>query len=488
MTSTLAKINEAIKASRTDRALVINEDFKDDTGMLFISGVMDKNALNKWGEVYDLKESWLKISFMDDFQDPIHPNEGIPDSPHKITLSYANFEESHYIFTEEGWEIYLYNDSLLCKAKNIFLAFIDTGFETFAYKVLPWVNAPTNEQLYSEYVYIPSLTKSIIKCFSSDFIVPEKVTSWILKSEVNRENIALNIWIINACRELLKCLVNELYISDVKMVGLSGKPPRKISFGNNLDCVNAFNSIQTTAKWIYTEGDEIELKHTFLSNELAREWPDNIDFCKGIITKLPPALESARLLYKAHIRSSSKDTIKALGDLRKNLADDTQKIVQQSRDLTSSIWKDVALTISTIVIKYSLDAAKAPAFAKVYAVIFFAVAIYIIVSNSMNLFINKRFMELLEKNRLTWRQKLYGFLDDNDYNDLASEPIMKSYKTYKTVETASIVIVSLLSIILISIGLTEFFPLKDFFILIITEFKDKTISVFDLMASTFTRH
>ncbi|NBJ34449.1 hypothetical protein GE191_12225 [Serratia fonticola] len=488
MTSKLAKINEAIKASRSDMALVINEDFNDDTGMLFISGVMDQDALNKWGEVCDLKENWLKVSFIDDYQDPIHPSEGTPGSPHKITLSFSTFEENHHIFTEEGWKIYLYNDRLLCNARNIYLAFIDNGFETFAYKVFPWTDTPSNETPYSESVYSPSLTKGIIKCYSSDFIVPEKVTSWILKSEVSSENVAQQIWINNACRELLKCLANELYISDVKMVGLSGKPPRKISFGNEADCVSYFNSIQSAAKWVYIEGEEIELKHTFLTNELAREWPDNIEFCKGIITKLSPALESARLLYKAHIRASSKDTIRALGDLRKNLADDTQKIVQQSRDLTSSIWKDVALTISTIVIKYTLDAAKAPASSKIYAVIFFAIAIYIIVSNSMNLFINKRFMELLERNRLTWRQKLYGFLDDKDYKDLASEPIEDSYKTYESVKIASIVIVSLLSTILILIGLNEFFPLKDLLFLFITELKDKTIGVFDIMANTIARH
>jgi hypothetical protein len=61
-----------------------------------------------------------------------------------------------------------------------------------------------------------------------------------------------------------------------------------------------------------------------------------------------PALESARLLYKAHIRAGGKDTLKSLGDLRKSLTEDTQKILQQSRDLSSALWKDMALVISTL--------------------------------------------------------------------------------------------------------------------------------------------
>lgn len=490
MISTLAKINEAIKATRSDKELVISEDFKDGTGVLFLSGTLSQYALKKWAEVYDLNENWLRVSFVDDVQDPIHPNDGIPDTNHVITVSFTTFEENRHILTEEGWRIFLYNDKLLTKAMNIHLAFIPHGFETFAYTVSPWAKEPTNEEPcpLSSSSYTQSLTKGIIRYYSSDFTPPEKVSSWILKTQINLDNKALAIWKEFSCKELLKSLTNELYVSDVKMIGLSGKPPRKITFGNEVDCVASFSTIQAAAKWIYLEGEEVELKHTFLSNELAREWPDNTSFCSGISSKLPSAFESARLLYKAHIRASSKDTIKALGDLRKNLADDTQKIVQQSRDLTSSMWKDVALTISTIIIKYTLDAAKAPAISRVYAFIFFAIAIYIIISHSINLFINHRFISLLEKNRTTWRKKLYGFLDDNDYNELASIPINNSYNDYKVIEKTSMVITFASAITLIAIGLSDFIPFGDVAFYLKDQYRIANLKIIENMASVCAHH
>lgn len=488
MISILEKINEAIKASRIDKELIVNEDFKDGTGKLFLTGVLSQDALNKWAEVCDLKENWLKVLFVDDYRDEIHPNDGSPDEKHSITVSFTTFEESRHIFTEEGWKIFLYNDKLLSKVKNIYLAFTSHSFETFAYTVSPWEKEPTNQGQHPETFYTPSLTKGIIKHYSSEFTPPEKVSSWILKVQIEIDNNAFSIWKNTSCKELLKSLTNELYVSDVKMIGLSGKPPRKMAFGNEANCIISFPMIQNVAKWVYLEGEEVELKHTFLTNELGREWPDDTTFCNGIFSKLTPAFESARLLYKAHIRASSKDTIKALGDLRKNLADDTQKIVQQSRDLTSSMWKDVALTISAIIIKYTLDAAKSPAIPRVYAFIFFAIAIYIVVSHSINLFINHKFLKLLENNRVAWRKKLYGFLDNNDYNELALKPISDSYNDYKTISKISILITSLSATALILIGLSNLISFENVLFFLKTQHDISNLKIIENMASIYTRH
>ncbi|MBI6140625.1 hypothetical protein [Serratia plymuthica] len=488
MISILAKINEAIKVSRIDKELVINEDFKDGTGKLFLSGVLSQDALDKWSEVCDLKENWLKVVFIDNSRDEIHPSESSPGEKHSITVSFVTFEENRHIFTEEGWNIFLYNDKLLSKVKNIYLAFTSHSFETFAYTVSPWEKEPTNQEKYPETHYTPSLTKGIIKYYSPEFTPPEKASSWILKAQVEIDNKALSIWKDLSCKELLKSLTNELYVSDVKMIGLSGKPPRKMAFGDVANCVTSFAMIQNVAKWVYLEGEEVELKHTFLTNELAREWPDETTFCNGISVKLTPAFESARLLYKAHIRSSSKDTIKALGDLRKNLADDTQKIVQQSRDLTSSMWKDVALTMSAIIIKYTLDAAKSPATPKVYAFVFFAIAIYIIVSHFINIFINRKFLKLLENNRTVWRKKLYNFLDDSDYNELASKPINDSYLDYKAIEKVSILITSLSAVSLITIGLSNFISFENFLFFLKTQYDIANLKIIENMARIYTRH
>ena len=176
--------------------------------------------------------------------------------------------------------------------------------------------------------------------------------------------------------------------------------------------------------------------------------------------RLPPALESARLLYKAHIRTGGKDTLKSLGDLRKGLTEDTQKILQQSRDLSSALWKDMALVISTLVLRYSLEALKESGPQKVYALAFCALALYIAISYGMSVYINRNALSLLEKKRITWRSKLYGFLDEQDYQELAGLPINTAMRSYRRVERITSAIMLVLVTLLLTAAASEFWPLS----------------------------
>ena len=461
MTSILAKICEAIEATRNAPNLIIDESTQNNnTRKLFISGVMDSTALYKWSEVYTAECDWLKFEFIDDFQDKICPSEATGGSKNHITIIFKNDALAPCIFTPEGWRQFLLNDAQVCKANAVKLAFIDTEFKTLRFSVSKWHAPSVENSLISEEKVSKTSPRKIVKYFSPDFLPSESISPWILDSLVPENNPAFDIWRDISCREILKCLTNELFVTEQKMVALSGNPPKKIEFGDNLICEQSFTGIQSAAKWIYCEGEEVELKHTFLTSELAREWPQGVSFCDGIVHRLPTAMDSARLLYKAHIRSSSKETLKALNDLRKNLADDMQKVVQQSKELTSSLWKDVALVIGTMVIKYTLDASKNPNASKIYSIVFFSIAIYIVVSHFMSVAINANFIKIVEENRISWRHKLYGYLDDEDYDALATRPISKAYHSYYCIKNISSVLTILLALFLVYLGASELFNIK----------------------------
>ncbi|MBP6083596.1 MAG: hypothetical protein KA732_20320 [Providencia sp.] len=462
MTSIIVKISEAINASRSDPNVIITETLQsDNSGKLFVSGIMSVYALSKWDDVYRDQVDWISFHFIDDYDDAISPVEAIAGEKNSVTILFHNNIFSPYFFTIEGWKLFLFNDDAVTNITGIHLAFIATGFKTLSYEVLPWAETTAPQQGGQPDYKNNSTARSLVKYFSSNFLPTAKLAAWLLDSSIPENNSSFDAWKVISCREVLKCIPNELFVNSFQMVGLSGKPSKKIQFGYIEPTENDFKLIQLVAKWIYFEGDDIELKHTFLSNELAREWQDGVDFCEGIKTKLAPALDSARLLYKAHIRSSSKETLKALGDLRKNLADDMQKIIQQSKDLTSSLWKDVALVISTIVIKYTLDTAKMPNASKTYAVVFFAIAVFILISHFVTIIINSNFIKVIEENRMSWRKKLYGYLDDADYNELATQPIQKAYGNYKLVRNISSCLVVSLAIILCILGLAEFVDIKE---------------------------
>ncbi|MGY2800350.1 hypothetical protein ACVWV0_004626 [Ewingella americana] len=456
MTSMLAKISEAIDASRADPQIIITETIQiDNTGKIFVSGVMDGYVLSKWDAVFTSTQEWATIQFIDDYGDNIAPSQARSGERNNVTIIFENDSTSPYIFTPEGWRLFLFNDAQVSRASKVHLAFISEGFKTIAYKVKRWTEKPEINNTQHTEINNSNSARNLVKYFSSSFLPTEKPSAWILESNIPINNPAFEIWKEISCKEILKCLPNEIFVNENPMVGLSGKPPKKILFGKSIFTEQDFFMIQSAAKWVYFEGEEVELKHTFLSNELAREWPDGLDFCEGISVRLSPALESARLLYKAHIRSSSKETLKALGDLRKNLADDMQKIVQQSKDLASSLWKDVALVISTLVLKYTLDAAKVPNSSKIYSIVFFSIALYILISHFTTVLINSNFIRIIEENRMSWRKKLYGYLDEGDYNELATTPVKKAYRSYRLVRNICTGLIIVLAMSLFALGISE---------------------------------
>ncbi|WP_440799857.1 hypothetical protein [Serratia marcescens] len=462
MTLILEKIGKAIDRSRHSSDLIITEDQQTTFRKLFISGTMDSDTLQLWGDVLDLDTGAenLRIVFVDESRDSIHPGQGFPGQKHYITIISDELSGVLRLFTPEGWRTFLLQDARLRQYHHIYALFVTKTFETQQWKVLPWKKMLPVETESNTYPQTSSVTKSIIRCFSTDFLPPDTITPWILLSGNNMADEPMRLWSSLACRELLKCFANELFATDIKKVGLSGKPPRKIPFGEENLALPAFDIIQETAKWIFLEGNETELKHTFLSSELAREWPEGVTFCEGVVYRLPPALESARLLYKAHIRTGGKDTLKSLGDLRKSLAEDPQKILQQSRDLSSALWKDMALVISTLALRYSLDSLKSNGPQKVYALVFCALALYIMISYGMSVYINRHSLSLLKKSRATWRTKLYGFLDEHDYQELAAQPENNAIQSYRRVERATSVVMFILVALLFAAAAEELWPLS----------------------------
>ncbi|WP_413731474.1 hypothetical protein [Sodalis sp. RH20] len=463
----LERIKQAINFSRESVLFDINETIVDNEGRLFLKSKMTKSALIKWQEVSDCHCDWLKISFSDIDHDEINPNDGIEGHEHTVKLTYPCFKENAYLFTNEGWSILLHDEKKLIRFRRIRLNFIDTSFSTLTFEALPWIDKPSEDSNFFEEKKEHSRVRSYVKNYESHNLAPSCVEPWILNS-LEIENEAFETWKALSCLLLVKCLPDELFYNEdgIEIAGLSGRPPRKLVIDkNNLD-ISIYDDLQETIKWIYLQGNEIELKHTFLASELAREWPANIDFYSGLSRKLPLALESASLLYKAHIRSSSKETIKTLADLRKTLSEDVQKIVQQTRDISNNIWKDIAIVMGAVIFKYTINIAKSPDLNNIYSFIFLTLGIYMIMSFSLTIYINKKFTNLLEKNRKAWRGKLYGFLDDNDYQTLANGPIEDAIKAYKRVKLITGILVCLITLVLFSLAENEFFGLSKLFRLI----------------------
>ncbi|RYF13192.1 MAG: hypothetical protein EOO77_15980 [Oxalobacteraceae bacterium] len=212
---------------------------------------------------------------------------------------------------------------------------------------------------------------------------------------------------------------------------------------------DAWEQLTACAEWVFLTGSDIEVRHLIFAVELARA--NRPDLALPAISA--QALEAARATYEAHVQSASRETLKALADLRKTVIDETQKVTQRAQDLTSGLWRDVAVSAAPFVIKVLGDASKTtkPGIA---AGFYFAAAIFIAVSFGLQVRINKTFLDNQRKARAKWFQTLYGYISANERRDIAEEPIEKAVASYNETQFLVGLIYLSLMIVLVWFGVT----------------------------------
>ncbi len=348
--SILRKIQEAIEASRSASDVAVNEN----PGHLTISGTFSRSALDAWQAVSDGIESWFSLECADGSQDIIPPGCGVELERHRITIKFSAISGVAHIFTREGWRIFLHNSGFIAATHEVRLGFTKCTFSTRWFTIEPWTSQPSAKTAPERSQNKSNSPRRQVRSHSSNFMAPPLIEPWILLGSEPNEDPAVSIWKEISIQMTAKALPNELYMDgESQKIAIAGQPTRKLNLGKTPPSGSLFSDLQEATSWIYLEGEDIEVRHTFLSSELAREWPADTDFFDALPTKLNIALDSARLLYKAHLRSGSKDTLKSLSDLRKTLSEEVQKLLQQSRELAGSVWRDVAIAIGVLAIRLS---------------------------------------------------------------------------------------------------------------------------------------
>ncbi|MCJ2050261.1 hypothetical protein [Methylobacterium sp. J-070] len=440
------QVHDAVELSRAAPDCSISED----AGHLRVSGCMTRDALAAWQAVGDAG-GWLRLTCVDASDDEVAPKEAGDGDRARITVRFEPPEHAAYVFTVEGWRTFLHGKVAPYQVSVVWLAFDDAAFSTEAFRVGAWIEEPQAGERPPE--RSDTGPRRQVRCQSSDLMAPRAIHPWVLLGEGMEGSTAFTCWREVAAAMVVRSLPTELYRDGyAARVALAGQPPRRIDLGDAPTADPAFAVLQRAARWIYLEGTDIEVRHTFLTAELAREWKPERTFGDGLEERLGPALDSASLVYKAHLRSGSKDTLKALADLRKTLADEVQKLMQQARDLSAGVWRDVAIVIGLQAVRVTTDLTKTGIDSSKLALVYVAVAAYLGFSYLMTVRTNWKFLELVEASRDTWRTKLYAFLDDVDYNALAKQPLDEAIEAYRRTQwwTTVVVVGAILGILAIA--------------------------------------
>lgn len=269
-----------------------------------------------------------------------------------------------------------------------------------------------------------------------DFIggrVPKSVFPYILTSDVGTPSQVYEKWRELAVVRLLHSLVNEIFAADGEKLVVTGTRPRtvdgmlKAPYSDRL-----FKAVTEAARWVYASGRDVDTRFALFTYEISREWPDALTAQEGFAERGEHALEAAKTAFRAHVQETSKDTLKSLGDLRKTLSEEVTKVVSQTRDLLGTMWKDFMIAATAFLGRVVLLGTDKPLVnpAPLQALLI-GTAIFLFFSLCLSLRANAKFMEISEMSRAEWRKKLYGFMNDEDFEKLSDLPLKESTRTYK---------------------------------------------------------
>jgi hypothetical protein len=288
--------------------------------------------------------------------------------------------------------------------------------------------------------------RRFVKDFTNQAYVPPDLRPWLLRSLPSHRGGAFMAWQELATPRLMAALSDQVSFSDTGVTfNFTGPPTQAISLSAQ-DLINLSDGIQTAAKWVFLDGNDADTRHLLFANEWARAYRAQE------LVRLPErSLESAQAAYNAYVKSGSRETLKALADLRKTVAEETQKISQRAQDLTTGLWKDLPVAAAPFVLKVLPDSAKIQN-TIIGASIAFAAAFFLAFSFCMQVYINDRFFKHQDNSRIIWRRVLNAVLSEAELDQFSEKPIIETQRDYRRVRLLVGIIYALLCLALIAVG------------------------------------
>lgn len=284
--------------------------------------------------------------------------------------------------------------------------------------------------------------------FVRDFVPNREVmpdlSPWILTTEPVTSSRIFADWQAIAARRLLGGLVSRAFVEDGHVVLQAAGPPIYGIRADSSTLPDARAQLTAAVYWVYLSGIDIEARHVLFSAELARASRP----AQTLPAVFAHALAGAKAAYEAHVQSASRETLKVLADLRKTVVDETQKVTQKTQELTSTLWRDLAVSAAPLALKVLGDAGKAPS-ALLSAAFCVAAALFILLSFALQWRTNNSFFASQRASRDSWMQTLFSYISPAERNAIAETPIETAMKNYReTRHILLIVYVVLVSILL----------------------------------------
>jgi hypothetical protein len=248
---------------------------------------------------------------------------------------------------------------------------------------------------------------------------------WMLRDPATKtDDPALAPWREEATKRLASALAQEIE-SDGRLL-FRGPPPTRFRLDDADALTNeAFRSLQRAAEWVYFNDRELENRHALLAAEMARTAVRDGNL-PDLAAVAGPALEGARIAYQFGVTEQSKDTLKALSELRKAVSDEAAKLSETTRSLGAAVVGAVFGNIALIVARLTL-----PANAQFVGAAAVLLGVVLTIYVGATIASGIQYLSIQRDLRRDWKLRLYRFLSDAEYEAMVGRPAARAEFGFK---------------------------------------------------------
>jgi len=261
--------------------------------------------------------------------------------------------------------------------------------------------------------------------FVRSFTPVELTGRWLLRdADTDLSGAALAPWRTRAVQVLARAIGQEIEADGTVL--FRGPPPARFRpvGADNVELSN-LAALQKAAAWVFENAPEAENRHGLLAAEVARTVVRDGDL-NDLAGTMRPALEGARIAYGFGVSQQSRDSLKALAELRKAVGDETAKLAETVRGLAAAVAGALFGNIGIIILRLSLpkDATFIKPAALLLALVLASYVGSVIVGGA-------QFLSIQRDLRRDWRDRLYRFLTKDEYDTMVTQPIARAEGAFK---------------------------------------------------------
>jgi hypothetical protein len=298
----------------------------------------------------------------------------------------------------------------------LWVASLEEAFETLAGRLAPWGDPAA---------YTPRVTgcdpRKVVRDLTRDRRLAGSLDPWALHdvdAHLPWGHWAFRHWARLGSGMLLRALGDEVE-EDGRLL-FRGPPVVRLSIEADVETAlgeDGIRALQSAAAWVFESQSEMRPRHDLFAPEIARTALDSSAAGDVLRRVAVPALEGARIARAFGLSEQSRDSLKAMTDLRKSISEEIAKLSDTTRQIAAAVAAALFAGIGLIAARLVIDnpALVVRQAAAVIGVVLFLYVAAVIASGW-------QYVQLQRRLRSEWHAKIYRFILESDYQSMVVKP------------------------------------------------------------------